>query len=121
MSAICTDTNRATATPTNRLIDPDDTVSAFRSGLAPQSPPRRYQGYHAEHGSADAEDDDDDVPQRPPVIQEREVETVQSLIQPSAQPGDLLVALHNRTTRWVDVQPRLLRVGVSHAQHRERT
>ena len=42
-----------------------------------QAAPRRQQRRHAEHSSADAQNDDDEVPQRPFVVEEREVEAVQ--------------------------------------------
>src|SRR5699024_1497368 len=62
------------------------TAAAECAELTPEHAPRQDQRGHAQRGAAGHEGDDDDVPQRPVVVEPREVEGVQAVIQPALHP-----------------------------------
>jgi hypothetical protein len=74
---------------------------------------------HRQHDAADAEPDRKDVPQRAPIIQEWEIKTVETVIQPTIHAADALVLHGNDAVLRIDVHPRPLRIGKAHAKHGE--
>ena len=87
---------------------------------APQTPDAEQQTDAARREAAEQQRDHPDVPQRTPVVPEREVQAVQAVVEPAldaAEPVDLREHLaHFR----IDVDPGLGRVVELHAQNRQR-
>src|SRR5262250_3269851 len=54
-------------------------------GVPSQTPPGRHERRHHGRDPAQAQHDDDDVPQRPAPVEPREIEAVESMVQPAVQ------------------------------------
>ena len=90
------------------------------SHVAAQAPPRGHERGGAHHGAADAQHDDDYIPERALVVEEREVEAVQSLVQPAPQPPGIVRPQDDPASSRIDVEPRCIRILVADPQHRKR-
>lgn len=88
--------------------------------MPPQSMDRRDERGRAQHDAADAERDDDEVPERTTVIQKGEIEAVQTVIEPAVHPREAFFPVHDGAAPRIEIQPRPLRIRVADAQHRQR-
>src|SRR5262245_2139006 len=89
--------------------------------MPPQAPPRGKEGRDAERGPADAQHDDNDVPQGTLEIQEGEIEAVESLVEPAAEPAHADRSLDDAAPLRIEIEPRAVLVGVPHAKDRQRS
>ena len=80
--------------------------------MARQAPPRGYEGGAAQRNPAEAQEDDDDVPEWTPVEEESEVEAVQPVIQPAVPAAGAIDARHGSEVR-IQIQPGLARILVA--------
>ncbi len=55
--------------------------------MAAQAAPALRQRRHTEGDPTETEQDDDDVPEWTPIVQEREIQAVQPVIQPAVEPA----------------------------------
>ena len=88
--------------------------------VAPQSMDRRNQRRRAQDEAAEAEGDDDDVPERTMVVEKRKVEAVETVIEPAVHAREPFFLAHDRAAPRVEIEPRPLRIGVADTQHRQR-
>jgi hypothetical protein len=82
-----------------------------------QTPPGRDHRRDAEDGAADAQRNHHDVPEGTTEIDRRKVEAVETLVQPASQPRDGNRTLDDPAALGIEVQPRAVLVGISHAKH----
>ena len=61
--------------------------------------PRRQQRRHTERQSANTQTDQDDIPERTPVVQEREIKIVQAVIQPAVPSSAPILPRHRPEVR----------------------
>src|SRR5688572_23400114 len=85
-----------------------------------QATPCRQGGGDAHGDAADAEQYDDGVPEGALVVEEREIEAVEPVVQPSVPAAGPLEARRDHSVPRVQIQPGLLRVVVADAQNRQR-
>src|SRR5438128_2704346 len=94
--------------------DPPDPPDLSGSDRWPRDPPRvafqasesDEQADGARHSTTDAERDDAEVPERPIVVPEREVEGVQAKEHPAIQPSSPSESVQNPARPGIDVEPR---------------
>ena len=88
--------------------------------MSPEPVDCRGQRGRAQHQSARAEDDHDDIPERPAIVKKRKVEAVKSVIQPAVHAREPLFLAHDRAAARIEVEPRALRIVEPHADNRQR-
>ena len=97
--------------PPLRAVDQGGIVSASLVGPSwddtAQRPsdhaPREDERRHAQHRSTEHERDYDDVPKRTVVIEPREVQRVQPVVEPAVYPGGRVVAVDDASRPGIDV------------------
>src|SRR5207247_4667906 len=87
--------------------------------MAAQTPYGREDGGHRRCDSTDTERNHDDVPGGPVVVQEREIKTMQPVVQPSLGSAHALFLLNDHTTIWIEVQRRVGGIAVPDPKYRE--
>ncbi len=80
--------------------------------LSSEDSPSQYKGRHAQRRAADHECDDDNIPERPMIVKEWEIQGMKAGIQPPVHPIPAAVSGYDARRFGIDVIARL--VGVVH-------
>src|SRR5690606_29361487 len=108
----------------NRSPSADRTAGSKRfrgsSQLASDSAHTEYEPDRAHHDRADAEDDQSEIPQRPLVVPECEIEAVQPVEEPALHAVQAMDLGHDPCELRINVYPGLERIVELDAQNRQR-
>src|SRR4051794_38181191 len=111
--------NRPVRLPDYQITQlPDSVAQPPRVSFQPVSGRDERGGTHEQ--TAEAQHDDDEVPERTGSIECWKIEAVESVIQPPVRPTESLFLAHDRAATRIEIQPRPVSIAVSRAQYRQR-